>query len=309
MKLNKKKFDKSLFVFYLSLIILPAIQFIIFYIIVNANSLALSFKNYYYDDANNLVTEFVGFKNIANVYKSLFTDAQFITTIKNSFLFYVMSLVFGAAVSLFFSYYIYKKRLFAGFYKVILYMPHIVSTMVITIMYKFFCEYGIPSIVETLTGKVVGGFSASLDTEFAYLLFFVAFLGCGANMLIYTSTMASVSDSVIEAAEVDGVNYIQEFWYIVLPSIFPTFSLFLVTGLLTIFTGQGNLFNIYGLGAPEEFHTLGYYLFVQVRRAVESNSYIDYPYLAAFGLALTFIAIPLIFGLKWLLQKYGPKAD
>ncbi len=309
MKLNKKKFDKSLFAFYLSLIILPVIQFVIFYVIVNANSLALSFKNYYYDDANNLVTEVVWFKNIFNVYKDLFTDAHTISMVKNSFLFYAMSLVFGAVVSLFFSYYIYKKRLFAGFYKVILYMPHIVSTMVITIMYKFFCTYGVPFVVETLTGTTVGGFSASIDSELAYILFFVAYLGCGSNMLIYTSTMASISDSVVEAAEVDGVNNIQEFWYIILPGIFPTFSLFLVTGLLVIFTGQGGLFNFYGLEAPDELHTLGYYMFIRVRSAVNSGNYLDYPYLAAFGLSLTFIAIPLIFGLKWLLQKYGPKAD
>jgi len=302
-----KKLDKSLLFFYISLIILPIIQFIIFYVIVNANSLLLSFRSYAYDADGNLISKFVGFENIFSVYKSLFTDAQHLTMLKNSLFYYLMSIIFGAGVSLFFSYYIYKKRFLSGFFKTILYLPHIVSTMVITIMYKFFCDYGFPSIVETLTGIQISGFAATNERAFGYMLFLMAYLGCGSNMLIYTNTMGSISDSVIEAAEIDGVNSIQEFWYVVLPSIFPTFSLFLVTGLLTIFTGQGCLFNIYGLDAPAEFHSFGYYLYVRVQAAV--GNYALYPYLAAFGLALTFIALPLIFGLRWLLEKYGPKAD
>ena len=304
---RKKKTDKSVLCFYISLIILPVIQFVIFYIIVNANSLVLSFKNYYYDDGGNLVSEFVGLKNVFNIYKLMFTDAQYLVMLKNSLLYYLISIVLGAGISLFFSYYIFKKRLFAGFFKTVLYLPQIVSTMVITIMYKYFCEYGLPNIVETLTGVKTGGFSASLNSEFVYMIILLVYLSCGSNMLIYTSTMGSISDSVIEAAEVDGVNSFQEFWYIVLPSIFPTFSLFMVTGMLYIFIGQGCLFNLYGLEAPNEFQNYGYYLYVQVKNYV--GDYTHYPHLASFGLALTFIALPLIFGLKWLLQKFGPKAD
>ncbi len=307
MKQKHKKLDRSLLFFYISLIILPIVQFIIFYVIVNANSLLLSFREYHYDADGSLISGFVGLENIFNIYKQLFTDAQHLIMLKNSFFYYLISITFGAGVSLFFSYYIYKKRFLAGFFKTILYLPHIVSTMVITIMYKYFCEYGLPSIVETLTNVKIGGFSVSMEREFGYLVFLISYLACGSNMLIYTNTMGSISDSVIEAAEIDGVNSIQEFWCIVMPSIFPTFSLFIVTGLLTIFTGQGGLFNIYGLEAPAEFHSYGYYMYIRVKASV--GDYTKYPYLAAFGLALTFIALPLIFGLRWLLEKYGPKAD
>ena len=129
-------------------------------------------------------------------------------------------------------------------------------------------------------------------------------------MLIYTGTMAGISDSVIEAAEIDGTNAVQEFFYIVVPSIFPTFSLFIITGMLTIFNGQAGLFSFYGLSGlttRAEFTTFGYYMYVKVQQSV--NDYTQYPYLASLGLALSFIAIPLIFTARWLLNKFGPTAD
>ena len=305
-QIRKKKNVKQL-LFYISLVAYPLLQWTVMYLIVNFNSILLSFKDYTYDANGMLVEQFVGLKNIIQVYIDLFTDPVFVYSWKNATIFYVLSLIFGAGVSLLFSYYIFKKRLFAGFHRVILYLPHIVSGMVITIMYKYFCEKGYPALVLMLTGQTVKGFSASLQTEFILILVYSSYIGCGANMLLYTGTMASISESVIEAAEVDGVNSFQEFWYIILPGIFPTFSLFMVTGMLTIFNGQGNLFNFYGEKAPEEFYTFGYYMFVQVQRYV--GDMVHYPYLASFGLSLTFFAIPLIFTGKWLLKKYGPKAD
>ena len=88
--LNKAKRED--FLVYLSLIALPILQFIIFYIIVNANSLALSFKDYSYvvDETGKTIlkTSFVGFDNIIDVYNKLFNDEMFSKIIGNSFLFY-----------------------------------------------------------------------------------------------------------------------------------------------------------------------------------------------------------------------------
>ena len=53
---EKKKKEITGLLFYLSLIVLPLIQFVIFYIVVNANSIALAFKHYEYKDGQLLVT-------------------------------------------------------------------------------------------------------------------------------------------------------------------------------------------------------------------------------------------------------------
>ena len=285
---------------------LSVLQMFVFWVIVNFNSILLSFKTYE-NVAGSYVETIVWFKNITDTYVKMFTEDKFITCIWNSLLFYGISTLGGTLVSLSFSYYIYKKGLLGGFFKVMLYMPHIVSGMVVTVMYKYFSEKGLPIMMDQLFGIKMAGFGENMEVQLAYVVAFNFILSFGANMLVYTGTMASISDSVIEAAQIDGVNTVQEFFYIIMPCIFKTFALFIITGMLTIFTGQGNLFNFYGTDAPQQYWTYGYYMYVHVKDA--GINYVKLPPLAAMGLCLTFIAIPIIFSLRYLLNKYGPSEE
>ena len=309
--LNKAKTEKLLV--YISLIIIPIVQFLIFYVVVNANSFALSFKEYAYvtDSSGNMVlqTTFVGFKNIIGIYKMLVQDETFSKIVGNSILFYFIITISGTVFSLFYSYYIYKKRFGAEFFKTMLFLPGIISTMSVTIMYKYFCEKGVPIIALKLFGLEKVNFSASQGTQLFYIILFNFLISSGGHLLIYTGTLAGVSDSVVEAAEIDGASEMQEFFMVILPTIFPTVALFFITGLLVFFNGTSQLFNFFGQDADKELWTFGYYMFVQNLQISQSTDYTQYPYLASFGLALTFIAIPLIFSLKALLNKFGPSAD
>ena len=298
---EKKKKEITDLLFYLSLIVLPLIQFVIFYVVVNANSIALAFKHYEYKGGQYVVTN-AYFENFAQVLKDLFTSEQLKYCLRNSVVFYLVTFASGTVVSLVFSYYIFKKRLFSGTFKTLLYMPSIVSVMVISVLYRYFCEDCYPAIAEKLTHKTVQGFSGA---KYALIVLFNFFISCGGNMLVYTGTMAGISESVIEASEVDGVNSIQQFWYIVIPQIYQTFSLFVVTGLLVLFSGQANMFNFFGLKADAPFYTFGYYMYIELQANV--NDLPTYSYLAALGFLLTVVAIPLIFTVRYLLNKFGPK--
>lgn len=304
MQTIKKRTKK--FLFYLSLIILPCIQFCVFYLYVNGNSLLLSFKKYEYV-AGELVSSFVGFSNLKQVFHDLFTEPIFQYCIKNSFFFYLLSFLSGSIFSLLFSYYIYKKRFCANFYKAMLYLPVIVSSMVLCIIYRYFYELGIPAFVKSFSEKDLIGWSSDVNIEYVLLSVFIFLLSLGSNMLVYTSTMGSISTATIEAAQIDGVSVIQEFVYIIVPSIFKTVAMFLCTGILVIFTNQFMVFNFFGTKASEEFYTFGYYLYVEVQTA--NGDLVQYPYIAAVGLALTFIAIPVVLTLRFLLNKFGPSED
>jgi ABC-type glycerol-3-phosphate transport system permease component len=119
--------------------------------------------------------------------------------------------------------------------------------------------------------------------------------------------MVGISDGIIEAAQIDGANSLQEFFYVIMPSIFNTFALFIITGMITIFNGQAGLFNFYGMEAPIRMYTFGYYLFEATSSA--GTQYQLFPPIAALGLALTSFAIPIIFTCRHLLSKYGPKDE
>lgn len=290
--------------FYISIMTLPVIQFIIFYIIVNFNSILLAFKEYEYLEGGVIVEHFVGLTTIINTFKEIFTKEIFLYCWKNSLIFYGVTTLAGTVFSLAFSYYIYKKGVLGNFFKVMLYLPHIVSGMVITILYTYFLENGWGVLTEKMFGTPAPGFGG--DLQYFYILFYVFILNFGANMLVYTGTMAGISESIIEAGQIDGANRIQEFFHIIMPSIFSTFALFIITGMITIFNGQGNLFNFFGTDkCPSEFKTFGYYMYVEVYHA--NMDYTKFTPLASLGMCLTFIAIPLIFTFRALLNKFGPK--
>lgn len=83
--------------------------------------------------------------------------------------------------------------------------------------------------------------------------------------------------------------------------------MFLITGVASIFVNQINLYSFYGGTAHASVQTFGYYLYMATKQA--DGDYGSYPRLAAFGLILTAVAIPLTLLVRWLLEKFGPSED
>lgn len=301
----KKDYVQKL-IFYISIIALPLLQFFVFYLCVNFNSLMLSFKNYTMVDGI-LTQTYAGATNLIKAFKQVFSDPIFEYCWKNSIVFYGINVVSGTVFSLSFSYYIYKKRNCSNLFKTLLYLPAIVSSMTLTVIFKYFFTLGIPAFVKNVFNVNILGWTDNFEIEYLMVIIYNFIITLGNNMLIYLGTMASISDSCIEAARIDGANIYQEFWYIVIPSIFRTLSLFIITNILTIFNGQGNIFNFFGAKASEKLYTFGYWIYINVLSA--NGNLIYFPEIAAVGLVLTFIAIPVIFSLRALFNKYGPSED
>ncbi len=291
-------------IFYWAIVALPLLQFILFYIGVNFNSLALAFKEYDYD-----LGEFVWSRNLADFRRALsdfFTREYMQTATKNSLIIYLLSTFIGLTLAIMFSFYIYKKGYGSGLFKVILYLPQIVSVTIIVLMFRYFVERGIPTLYETITGKQTEGLLSSLDTRFGTLLFFNVWVGFGTQVLMYTGTMSGISDSIVDAAKIDGMSSFQELWYVTIPSIWPTLTTFIVVGIAHFFTNQMQLFAFFGTTADYELYTLGYFLYRSVQSA---GSVTEYSYLASFGIIFTLFAIPITFIARFLLEKLGPKTE
>ena len=137
---NKRKLLKILF--YACVVALPMLQFVIFYVAVNFNSILLAFQEYdFYGNST-----YVGFDNFANVFEKLFKMEAFKTIAKNSAIAYVCSLFVGLPLAIVFSYYIFKKCLLSGTFRTILFIPQIVSSLVLITSYKIFLDYGLPTV-------------------------------------------------------------------------------------------------------------------------------------------------------------------
>ena len=294
--MSKKKRNDLLF--YMCLVVIPFAQFCIFYVGVNFNSILLAFQRY-----ENGGYIFDGLRNFKRIFSELTGSSTLLTAFKNSVILYAAGLLLGVTLSLLFSFYISKKLPGGNFFKVILFMPSIISAMVMVIVFKYFMEEAIPGIVFKITGKKIAGLLSRPNSLFYVHMFYSLWVGFGVSTLMYVGAMGNISDSIVESARLEGVSILQEFWHITLPLIYPTITTFVVVGVAGLFTNQMHLYSFYGQGASTSIQTLGYYLFKDL---IGEASVREYPYLAALGLVFTLVAAPITFAVKYLMEKFGP---
>lgn len=310
---------KADLIFYICMMAYPVIQFCIFYVGVNFNSIMLTFQRIYLPSgAEEFVTEFVWFDNLIRTLKDMLGNSDVLVyAASNSLKVYVISFIISVPLGLFFSFAIYKKVPMAGFFRVMLYMPSILTGIVMVFIFKSFAESGWPTLLGAFFSKealidmfgtpYAPGLLEKLESRFGTIMFYNLWFGFGGGVLMYSNAMSgNISPEMVEAAQLEGVSAIQEFFYITFPLIFPTFSTFTVTGIAGIFTNQFGLFNFYGTEADPSLQTYGYYMYKMTYKA---TSKAEYPYLASMGVWLTAVAAPITFLVKYLLEKFDPTGD
>lgn len=291
----KSKIAWGKVLFYVSIVAIPVVQFAIFYIGVNINSIVLAFQSW-----DGILGEYVwGIDSFVKVVTDLFTDPKLIISMRNSVLLFVVGTIVGTTLALLFSYYIYKKHFGYRFFKLVLFIPNVVSSVTLAIMLRYFL---------TEASKAIIGIELLTHTN-TKLITFIAMsimLSFGVQTLIFSGAMSGISESITEAAVLDGITPLKELFLIDIPMIFPTISVFIVSSIAQMFLNQMNVFNMYGAGAPDvNIYTIGYWMYTSVLGALST----EYPYYSAFGLVLTFITIPVAFLAKYLLDKCGPSVE
>lgn len=287
-------------IFYWGILVLPLIQFVFCYIYVNMNTFVLAFQEYDFEIGGYVINLTGNFKQ---VFADMKTKEYIIASFGNSIEVWFWSLFFGSAGSILFSYYIYKKNFLSGFFKIILYSPAIVSGVIIVIIYKYFMDMAIPELVLKIAGTEIKGLLSNSATRRPAIMFFGIYLGFGTQVLLYSGAMSGISDSIIESAKLDGIKPMRELVSIVIPMIWQTFVTFMVVSIAGIFTNQMNLFSFYGPSAPYSLYTFGYFIYAETLKSGVSG----YPYLSAWGLLMTVVAVPLTLFVRWALDKFGPK--
>jgi len=296
----KRKGDRGELIFYCSLIALPILQVLIFYFYVNFNSILMSLKSY--EAISDTFYWDLG-ANFSRFWEELTKTSILIDAFKNSFIVWLFTSVLGTFLCILFSYYIFKKWPFGKWFKFFLFLPSVLPSILLVIVFKFFVNEAIPGYILHFTGKVIDPLLIGKGSLMPTVLFYNIWVCFGAQLLIYTGAMDQISPEVLEAGKVDGVSNIREFFSIVLPMILPTVSTFVIANIATLFTNQANLYAFFGDGVGYSNYTIGYYLFVLVNRG--GNGKTMYAYASALGIICTLIAFPLTMLVRRLLNGRG----
>ena len=302
--------NKRKALFSLIMLAIPILHFLVFYLYINLSSFSLAFKKYEIVEGTGLVSSFAKFDNFKDAFNLLFSASGW-GKIKNSLIFESVNLFLVTPLTLIFAFYIYKKAFMGKFFKVMLFMPYILSEIIVATLYKYMTNNIIPYIMQSWFGVEIPQLLADAKTQMATAIVFNIIMWFGINSLIYSSAMEDVNISMSEAAQLDGANVAQEFIYVTVPTIFPTIVTLFIVALAAVFTDQFRMLSLFYY-LPGGLDNMGFYLYMQASRAdVIPNGAADLTYgaLSAMGLLLSFIVIPVTLVTRHLLNKYGPRAD
>lgn len=217
---NNERFAGWVFIF-------PAlIGTLIFIIIPVICSFGLSFAKW---DLLNPI-EFAGLAN----YKEIFSEPLFYKILWNTVVFAVSTSVFGVIIPLVLACILNSKIRGAEFYKTAYFLPFITPMIVIGVVWEWIFDPNIGLLNHILNIHI----NWLYDTHYAMTALIIVSVWklIGYNMIIFLSSLSGISQSMFEAAKIDGATPFQIFKYVTVPLLSP--SIFFVVIITAISSFQ-----------------------------------------------------------------------
>lgn len=207
--------------------ILPALLgTLIFIVIPVICSFGLSFTKW---DLLNPI-RFVGLDN----YKEIFSEAFFFKIFWNTVVFAISTSVLGVIIPLVLACILNSKIRGSEFYKTAYFLPFITPMIVIGVVWEWIFDPNIGFLNHILHLHI----NWLYDTHFAMpaLIIVSVWKLIGYNMVIFLSSLSGISQSMFEAAKIDGATPFQTFKNVTIPLLSP--SIFFVVIITAISSFQ-----------------------------------------------------------------------
>lgn len=296
---NKKTIDRRVFIF--SFLALPIALFLVFYFYVNLDSFAMAFRRVktLADGTTGEYWTLENFRMIGRILAANSGEMGILTeAIVNTLLFNVVNIFLTLPTTTLICYFITKRIVGFRFFRAVYYLPCVITSSALVMLFKITLNHGGPLDVLFRDMGYVYPLSKAPNAIITILLYNFLF-GLGGNIIVIGGAMRSVNPQLMEAGEIDGCNWVQEFIYIILPSIWPTISTILILSAAGFLGASGPILPFtkgeYGT------MTLSFYTFALVSGVSSADT--DYYLASAIGLCMTAISFPFALVVKRLL--YG----
>lgn len=303
-KKRKKTWKTKLFI--ISFMILPIFNFLVFYVYVNLSSFTLAFQE---TTDGNVIWTFNQFKEIIEDFGK--ADGEMFLALSNTLKTFCISLAMYP-VSIIVSYFLYKKVRGHNFFRIVFFFPQIISSVVWTYFYKSFVSSVGP--ISDLIQNVwdlpikIGGLANSRSAN-AFVWLHMVWMGFPGNIIIWSGTFARIPESVIEYAKLDGVGWVREMVQIILPMVWPTFSLFLILQLASVFSASGSVFLLTSDPIKMKTETLSNWFYRTMYNGGKTPSDNAISKMSALGMMITVVACTLSLTVRKWLVKLVPDVE
>lgn len=278
---NRRKREKNLFIL---VCLLPAlILFFTFLIYPTIQVFRMSmFK--WGGFSNN--QQFVGFDN----FKILWADENFFRTVQNTILLIVVVTLFTVVLAVLFAAILSTEKIRGNnFFRIIFYIPNILSIVVIAGIFAAIYDPKaglLNAVLPEAWNKLWLGDQSIVIYSLAFALIWQAI---GYYMVMYMAGMANIPASLYEAADLDGAGKIGKFFNVTLPLIWNSIRTTLTFFIISTINLSFLLVQILTDGGPDGSTEV--FLSYMFKQAYTNSSY-------GYGMAIGVVVFIFSFGLS-----------
>lgn len=266
------------------LFLLPAIALLtVFFFIPFFQTFGLSFLDYSSDIYN---PKFIGLNN----YTQLLNNPIFYKVLWNTFIYLIGAVPFLVIFPLFLAVLINQKIRGVTLYKILIYLPVIVSIVVAAIAFKWlYAEQGILNYIVTQLGFEPIGWLTDTKYSIWSVIIVTIWKGIGYYMIIYLAALMSVPQELYEACDIDGASFLRKHLTVTIPHIMPTIALVSTISAISAMKVFAEIYVMTKGGPLNSSKTIVYYIY---ERAFEN---LDLGFASA--MAVVLLIIVMIFSL------------
>lgn len=172
-------------------------------------------------------------------YKAIMAAPTFMEALKNTFRLWICNFIPQILLALLLAALFTNTRhkiKGQGFFKVVFYMPNIITAATVAILFGALFGYPMGPVNDLLTSTGIlksPFYFLNNKTAARCIVSFIQFwMWYGYTMIILVSGILGISPEIYESAEIDGANDIKKFFYITLPNLRTVLIYTLVTSLI-----------------------------------------------------------------------------
>jgi len=285
------------FVFFM--LLFPLAQFALFWVYVNYQSILLAFKleqnGEVFYTLENFRRFFIELKASTGVMGKL---------IKNSVSFFPVSVFITLPLSFVFSYFLYKKVPGSSVFRVIFYLPSIISSVSLTMLFRYIVSPTGPlSVLEKALNITPIDFLGVSKYAMKTVLFYTVWSGFGYNIVLLSSSMGRIPKELFESAKIDGAGTFREMVDIVLPLSYGTISTLITLSVANLFTVIGPVILL--TSGMNNTNTIASFIYYKVKGGSENAL----SYASAVGLVFTAVGLPIVLLVRKVLSSLAENIE
>lgn len=171
-------------------------------------------------------------------YIRLFSDQDFLLSIKNTVVYSVFTLFPQLAIGLLTAILLFRKSRLVPLFRTAFYLPNVMSMMCVSMIWLWIYDptSGILNRIFEFIGLNPQLWLRDPKLALPCVMILSIWKSCGYSMVIYLSGLTSIPDALYEAAQLDGANAWKRFVNITWPMLRSTTFFLLVTGMINSFS-------------------------------------------------------------------------